>query len=52
MTDILAVVWIVACIAFIYWRTNEYLKGPKIGKREGLTMSVRDGRIHFKRRRP
>ena len=52
MADVLAGVWIVGCIAFIFWRTNEYLKGPKLGKREGLTMSVRNGRIHFKRHRP
>lgn len=45
---ILSGLWIVGCIVFIIWRTDQYLKGPRIGKRPSLTMQVRDGRIHFR----
>lgn len=47
----IALAFIVAAVAFMIWRTHEYLKGPRIGKRSSLSMSVRDNRIHFRGRK-
>lgn len=48
--DGLSIVWIVGSVTFIFWRTHEYLKPPRIGKRPSFSMVVRDGRIHFRSR--
>lgn len=47
---ILAGLWCLGCIVFIIWRTEQYLRGPRTGPRSSLSMSVGDGRIHFKGR--
>lgn len=48
MSEAAAGIFIVACLIFIWWRTETFLRGPRIGKRSSISMSVRDGRIHFK----
>lgn len=51
MSELMAGLWVVGCIAFIYWRTEQYLKGPRTGPRDTLAMQVRRGRIHCKGRK-
>jgi len=35
-------------VAFIFWRTELYLRVPRIGKRVFLKMLVRDGKLGFR----
>lgn len=39
---------IAAGYAFIFWRTDHYLKPKPMGRRARLQITVRDGRIHYK----